>query len=160
MRLARVLHLLISMEKMQWTPQHAKLQAIMQQEMLALRELLANLHQEEFLMAKMDPLYWDQMMEERATLFAKLTELKQNRDVAIRLLQPSHDQLPLKDLLPLTQTESWEILSLQDQILTLWDRMNLQVSRNHMLKQLQPQKKHKIEIATEALDEYDEGDAG
>lgn len=162
MALARFLHLGLNMEQLKWTPHHAELQTIMKQETKTLRELLANFHQEEMLILNMNDLYWNRMIEERQRLLRELTDLGQRRCLAIESIQIKTLQMkaPLKSLLPLNLPESWEILSLQDQILTLWDRMNLQTSRNHMVKKLQPQseQKNKIEIATETPEDYSEGD--
>jgi hypothetical protein len=136
------------MEKMTWTVKHTHLQEVMKQQMLTLQQLLANLHQEELLLSNAHSYYWLQMMEERKRLMAALSLLQERFNLAVESLQlkPSTDEAALKDLLPLTEERSWEILAMQEQIFTLKDRMSLQVSRNHMLKELAPKAKVKMEV--------------
>ncbi len=156
------------MENPQWTPTHSELHRVMQREIETLRELLANLCQEEILILRKETAYWQKLMEERRALIEQLSGLRQTRFSAIKSLEENilQTNIPLEKLLPLNNASSWEILSLRDQILTLSDRMSLQSSRNEMLTQLahyqrepKPGEKRKISIATETLEDYNEDDA-
>ena len=155
------------MDDLHWTPAHAELHRVMKREIETLRELLANLHQEELLILQKETSYWKTLMEERRALVEQLNDLKQSRLVAIKSLEESAVQtnLSLEQLLPLSHASSWEILSLRDQILTLSDRMSLQSSRNEMLTQLahhqselKPVQKKKITLATESRELYNNED--
>ena len=106
------------------------------------------------------------MMEERNQLIEKLQEIRQDRLVAMEKLEmlTHRSNVPLEELLPTRDTNSWEILSLRDQMVTLFERMNLQTTRNEMLVHLlqtpqpAPQSKKKISIATLPEDGYKERD--
>lgn len=152
----------------QWTSTHAELQRVMKREFETLRELLANLHQEEVVILKKEPSYWKRLMNERSFLIEQLNAFRKTRFSTIKSLEEKTLQAnaPLEKLLPLGNANSWEILSLRDQILTLSDRMSLQSSRNEMLTQLarhqhlpQPEQRRKITLATETLEDYNEDDA-
>jgi hypothetical protein len=134
------------MEKIKWTPKHTQLQEVMKEEMHTLQELLANLHQEERLLSNVNSYYWHQLMEERQRLMATLAVLQERLDLAMKSFDSEGHEISLKDLLPLTEEKSWEILAMQEQIYTLRDRMNLQASRNHMLKELKPKSRAKMEV--------------
>jgi hypothetical protein len=144
----------------QWTELHTQLQELMKREIETMRQLLANLHQEEMFIVRKEKTYWNQLMEERGNLIHQLADLRQNR---LRTGESLGSNTALEEILPPDNENSWEILALRDQILALLDRMNLQTSRNEMLTQLahhqeavQPevQKKGKISLATEPLDDY------
>lgn len=147
------------MGPIQWTEAHEHLQAVMKRELETMRQLLANMSLEEQFILRKEQRYWGPMMEERTQLIAQLSEIRQNRIVVIEQLESltHHTNAPLEELLPPQDTNSWEILSLRDQMMTLLDRMNLQSSRNEMLlhlakapaaPQLAPQKKAKTTLAT------------
>lgn len=152
-----------------WTELHTQLQSLMKKEIDMMRELLGNLHQEEMFIIRKDKTCWNQLMEERAHLISELSDLRQNRILTTENLESAafnaHDA-PLEDLLPPDNENSWELLALRDQMLSLLDRMNLQCSRNEMLAQLEkhqsalqplPEKKAKISIATLPPEDYNIG---
>ena len=98
-------------------------------------------------------------MEERSSLIEQLSKIRQNKLGVIERLETLTQQTdaPLEELLPTQDMNSWEILFLRDQMMTLLDRMNLQTSRNEMLLHLAkaplgpqqaPQKKAKTTVAT------------
>jgi hypothetical protein len=147
----------------QWTNTHTQLQDLMKKEIEAMRKLLENLHQEEVFIVQKDRTYWSRMMEERTGLIADLSELRQSREATTEKLESmehSHGA-SLEDLLPPDNENSWDLVSLRDQILALLDRISLQSSRNEMLTHLEayqpaPQKKTKISIATLPQDDYND----
>jgi hypothetical protein len=155
----------------EWTDHHTQLQTLMKKEIDAMRELLGNLHQEEILIIQKDMAYWNQLMEERGHLIQQLSHLRQDRLYTTEILESmnhSHPNVPLEQLLPPDNENSWELLALRDQIFALLDRMNLQCSRNEMLTKLAqhqaapqylPEKKAKISIATLPPEDYNNRDA-
>jgi len=155
----------------EWTPHHTELQNLMKKEIDTMRELLGNLRQEEMLIIQKEMTYWPQLMEERGRLIHQLSHLRQNRISTTETLESlthSHTNVPLEELLPPDNENSWELLTMRDQMFALLDRMNLQCSRNEMLTQLahhqtapqlQPEKKAKISIATLPPEDYNHRDA-
>lgn len=155
------------MDNQQWTELHTELQTLLKKEIDTMRELLGNLRQEETLIVQKDLSYWNQLMEERGRLINSLSYLRENRISITESLESktnfSQSNVPLEDLLPTNNENSWELLALRDQMFALLDRMNLQCSRNEMLTQLarhqsapqlQPEKKAKISIATLHPEDY------
>lgn len=144
-----------------WTETHTRLQELMKKEIEAMRRLLGNLHQEEMFILQKDKTYWGQLIEERTTLISELSDLRQTREATTEKLESMHNMphTTLENLLPPDNENSWDVVSLRDQILTLLDRINLQSSRNEMLNHLEayqpaPKKKAKISIATLPPDDY------
>lgn len=138
---------------MQWTETHVDLQRVMKRELETMRQLLDNIHLEEQFILRQETHYWGSMMKERADLLEQLSVIHQKRVVVTKQLGAA----PLEELLPPQDVNSWEILSLRDQMATLLDRMALQTSRNEMLQHLavaQPQNKKKIAVATLPLKDY------
>lgn len=153
---------------MEWTKTHDYLQQVMKRELETMRQLLDNMNLEEQFILRKEKKYWSSMMEERTHLIEELSSIRQDRLVVTEKLEKltDHSHAPLEELLPEQDTNSWEVLSLRDQMVTLLDRMNLQTSRNEMLLQLAqapalaqaPQQKKKISIATLPPDGYKERD--
>jgi len=152
-----------------WAETHTQLQQSMKKEIEAMREILANMHQEELSLLLNDRKTWAQVMEERAALIARLSDLRDSRLLATEKLesltfpQGKPEEVPLEQLLPPEDENSCETLFLRDQMVALIDRMNLQSNRNELLSNLseshqrhpQPEmqaapkaKKSKISIAT------------
>lgn len=156
------------MDSMEWTETHDHLQEVMKRELETMRQLLDNINLEEQFILKREKKYWTSMMEERTSLIQQLSEIRQNRLLITERLEAilHHPSSALEELLPTQHTNSWEVLSLRDQMVTLLDRMNLQTSRNEMLLHLAqapalaplPQSKKKISIATLPSDNYKERD--
>jgi len=157
----------------EWTQHHTDLQNLLKKEIDTMRELLGNLHQEEMLILQKEMAYWNQLMEERGLLIQHLSHLRQDRMYTTEILESmnhSHANVPLEELVPPDNENSWELLALRDQMLALMDRMNLQCSRNEMLTQLahhqaapqqHPEKlpEKKISIATLPPEDYKDRDA-
>jgi hypothetical protein len=151
---------------MEWTKTHDFLQQVMKRELETMRQLLDNMNLEEQFILRKEKKYWSSMMEERNHLIEDLNAIRQNRIIVTKKLEMQAQQwdAPLEQLLPSEDTNTWEILSLRDQMVTLLDRMNLQTSRNEMLVYLAqvpaqaPQQKKKISIATLPPEGYKERD--
>jgi hypothetical protein len=151
-----------------WRQTHAELQQSMKKEIETMREILANLHQEELSLMSKDKIAWAHVIEERAKLLSQLSDLRDSRlQTTLKLQslafpQGSPGDVPLEQLLPAEDASSCETLSLRDQMVALLDRLNLQSNRNELLstiserheqapvlQQEQPKKKKsKISVAT------------
>ena len=151
-----------------WKETHDQLQQSMKKEIETMREILANMHQEELSLISKDKTAWAHVMEERSKLIAQLSDLRDSRLQATQKLQSLAfpqgipDEIPLDQLLPAEDAASCETLFLRDQMMALVERMNLQNNRNELLGNiserressqpaLQPvpkKKKNKISIAT------------
>lgn len=146
-----------------WNEMHEKLQQSMKKEIETMREILSNMHQEETLLQSKDKNSWNKIMEERATLILRLSNLREERLQAaekLETLSGSPDDTPLEELLSPQDEKGCETLSLRDQMVALVERLNLQSNRIEMLSkssqepkaQLEPEAakplKRKISIAT------------
>ena len=152
------------MQTIRWTETHDYLQLVMKRELETMRQLLDNLHLEEQFIVRGEKKYWSSMMEERAHLKKQLQTLHKDKHYVTKKLESLTEQsnAMLESLLPPQDTNSWEILSMRDQMHTLLERMNLQKSRNEMLVNLIPKQvptgKKKIGLATLSEEEYKQGD--
>jgi hypothetical protein len=100
------------------------LQSSMKQEIGAMREMLANMHQEELCLIAHDQKAWTQVMMDRVSLLARLSELRSER------LQCAKKLENLQDLAEL----DCEILSMRDQLASLVEKMNQQQHRIQTLE--------------------------
>ncbi len=116
---------------------------LMQKEIILMREVLANMHQEEESLKRNDHSLWANVISQRCEILALLSPIREERILASKLIEYSDD---------------CDILSLRDQIMALIERINMQ---NHMNEQLykvafrpqsalqpEPLKKKKSSIAT------------
>lgn len=154
------------MESIQWTETHTYLQAVMKKELESLQKILSNINLEEQFILQKEGRYWNTLMEERDLLKKELNRIHRDRLDAIEKIGfLAHYTTPveLEALLPPQDINSWEILSLRDQMLTLHDRISLQSSRNEMLAHVVqsplPQKKAKTVLATLPQEDYKHRDA-
>lgn len=150
-----------------WNETHLRLQEAMKREIETMREILSNMKQEEHFLTIRDKHAWGSVMEERAQLLSRLTDLQNDKQTLAATLQQMvlphgrKELFTLEEILPRDDENRSETLSLRDQILALIDRMNLQSSRNAMLLELskyrekypalpyeKPEKKAKISLAT------------
>lgn len=99
------------------------LKTFMQKEVGMMREILANMHQEELSLLLHDQRSWTQVMQDRSLMIERLSKFRLERLKVTETLEKSAAYL----------LESCEILTLRDQILALLDRMNSQHSRNEQL---------------------------
>ena len=122
-----------------WIEAHDQLKLSMQKEISLMREILANMHQEELSLLVNDKGSWNKVMQERAQMIERLSDLRSQR-VSVtqkieKMVAPHHEGHPLTldQILPSTEEISCEILSLRDQLMALIERMNLQNCRNEHL---------------------------
>lgn len=113
------------------------LNTALRNEVELMREVLSNLHQEELALMENDRHQWAQVMEQRSDHVLTLKEIRHQRLKATEELAATQGK---KDLLPLLEEESCEILSKLDQVFALLDRMNLQNCRNEVLFEQTKQK--------------------
>ncbi|MFI5333962.1 MAG: hypothetical protein ACHQT8_02200 [Chlamydiales bacterium] len=117
---------------------HEELKRSMQKEITLMRDLLANMHQEELSLLMHDRTSWNKIMEERAKIVQNLGPWRSKRTEATDKLIQHRDKEKkktpqLEELLPPEQQSSCEILSLRDQLMALTERMNSQNCRNETL---------------------------
>lgn len=98
-----------------------------------MRELLSNLHQEELALLERDKRRFAEVMDERSDHVLNLKELRAKRLAATVELTKLAVSLGKKEILPLLEEASCEILSKLDQIIALMERINLQNCRNDAL---------------------------
>lgn len=122
-----------------WNQAQNELKISMEKEISMMREILANMHQEELSLLTSDKTGWNLVMQKRFELVERLGSLRNARIEATQKIQKlaSPDKkeadVPLDKLLPIENEESYEILMLRDQIMALTERMNFQNSRNENL---------------------------
>lgn len=122
-----------------WGEAHDNLKDSMQKEIRVMREILANMHQEEMSLVRHDTFAWNQIMQDRFSMIQKLSTFREERLLATHKLEVLAQQqldgkkATIEQILPPHQEESCEILLLLDQILALTERMNRQQSRNETL---------------------------
>lgn len=125
--------------KQAWNEAQDKLKSSLQMEVHIMREILANMHQEELSLMLHDKSGWNKVMEERAQMVQRLGGLRTNRMQATQELQSlagskkKNEEPTLEKLLATDEASSCEILSLCDQLTALTERMNTQNSRNQNL---------------------------
>lgn len=98
------------------------LQVLLKKEISAMREILANMHQEELSLMIGDQNTLRIVLDERSKLLAQLSDLRLARMEISKTLENSTEL-----------AVHCEILSLRDQILALVERMNFQNLRNVFL---------------------------
>ncbi len=122
-----------------WSPAHEKLRESMQQEVSVLRELLANLFQEEVFLSQKDPKRIYLIQEDRTALLKILGALRKERLITTKEIKTlfqavsSGKKLQLEELLPQDDENSAQVISLRDQMHSLLEKMNDQKERNHHL---------------------------
>lgn len=133
---------MISKKNPQWYEAHIKLQNSMKQEIDIMREILANMHQEEYFLLSHDKVSCNHVIEERSLLLGRFNEIRKNRLYATEILEdlafPDTDpeMISLADCLNQTDEQSCETLFLRDQLLAIYDRMTMQNARNQLLTKL------------------------
>ncbi|MBS3905035.1 MAG: hypothetical protein KGZ39_06895 [Simkania sp.] len=111
-----------------WENVQETLQASMKQEILAMREMLSNMHQEELSILAKDRNAWKQVMLERVTILSRLGELRAVRLEATQQLESMTKQSSHSN------EDNCEILSMRDQLTALVEKMNQQNIRNQTLE--------------------------
>ncbi len=105
-----------------------------------MRELLSNLHQEELALLENDRHRWGKVMEQRSDHILSLKVIRHTRLKATEELAKLASDQGRKELIPVYDEGSCEILSKLDQIFALLDRINLQNCRNDVLFEQSKQK--------------------
>lgn len=112
---------------------HFSLNSALKNEIELMRELLANLHQEELALLENDKHRWAQVMEERSDHIVNLKEIRHQRICATEDLSRHTTFVEKGEILPVQDERSCEIFSKLDQLLALLERINLQNCRNDVL---------------------------
>jgi len=126
-------------EKKTWNEAHDHLKFIMQKEIHIMREILANMHQEELCLLLNDKGSWNQVMQQRSVLIERLSTLRAERISTTEEIEhmasakTKNKSLSLEQILPTDDENTCEILSLRDQLMALIERMNTQNCRNEYL---------------------------
>jgi hypothetical protein len=123
-----------------WKETRDELKMIMKKEISMMREILANMHQEELNLNLGDQGGWTIVMQERSVLIERLGILREARIQATQKLEDlvplstkRDKKTPLEQLLALDEEAYSEILLLRDQISALLERINFQNARNQTL---------------------------
>lgn len=146
-----------------WNEIHETIKLTLQREIDTMRELLANMHQEELSLLLQNRETRATLLEERGQLIMHLGSLRSERISAMDTLEKTvgkeHAHPTVDELLPLDEGISSEIRSLSEQLLAITDKMNEQNARNQQLDresvrrpspklQVAPAKKRRNSIAT------------
>lgn len=119
--------------KQKWEKAHRSLNTALKKEIHLMREILANLHQEELSLLENDSKRWDHIMDERSQMVMQLKTLRSKRVDITTTLEKLAIQLEKKELFPLSEESSCELLTKLDQMIALMERINLQNCRNDAL---------------------------
>jgi len=119
--------------KEKWENAHLDLNASLEKEIHLMREILANLHQEELALLESDFQRFEEIMAERSDFILQLKQQRQARmDTTAILTKIAVEQQRL-ELLPPEEESSCEVLTKLDQLIALSERTNLQNCRNDAL---------------------------
>jgi len=118
--------------KQNWEGANRFLYLAFKKEIEIMRELLANLHEEELSLLEQNLTSWHQVIGDRSDLVVQLMDQRKTRIEATKALESVAKKLS-KELLPPQEETSCEILSQIDQLIALIDRTNLQNCRNEIL---------------------------
>ncbi|MBJ7449005.1 MAG: flagellar export chaperone FlgN [Parachlamydiales bacterium] len=129
------------------------------QEVKLMREVLANMHEEQQAILNRDEKTMEDVMSRRTVLYKNITSVRNERmqameQLAILLLSNKNadllfdEKLGLGVLLSARGVDSCEILNLRDQMVAIVEKMNQQICRNHDLV------KHHISYFPDALQYY------
>ena len=110
----------------------------MKKEIRLMREVFANMHQEELALIMLDRNSWNKTLQDRFSLLQSLSSLRNFRltitgEIENLLSSSNGKKVPLEQILPGLEEEGCEILYLSDQILALIGRMNDQHTKNENL---------------------------
>jgi hypothetical protein len=110
----------------------------MKKEIRLMREVFANMHQEEIALIMLDRNSWNHTLQDRFSLLQALSFLRNFRltvtcEIEKMLASSTGKKVPLEQILPGLEEEGCEILYLSEQILALIGRMNDQHMKNENL---------------------------
>jgi hypothetical protein len=120
----------------EWNMLHEQLKEALQKEVHIMRELLANMHQEELSLLLNDQGSLNELLEQRSRIIERLSTLRLSRIAATEKIEKiiSKENTPTTErILPPDEDTSTEILSLRDQLMALTEQMNRQQSQNQYL---------------------------
>jgi hypothetical protein len=106
----------------EWNNLHDLLKETLKKEVSMMRELLANMHQEEVSLLLNDPGSVHELLEQRCFIVERLGSLRIARLEAtskIEKIATKEHPSSFQDVLPLEEEASTEILSLRDQLMAL-----------------------------------------
>lgn len=131
---------------------HAQLEISMKQEIGAMREMLANMRQEEVCLLAGDQEAWNKIMMERSSLLERLYELRSVRVIATEQLEnwAKAEAIPIENIFCTDDASSCEILSMREQLTALIEKMNQQNVRNLTLEARKPLPSTKDSLAFSA----------
>lgn len=136
-----------------WNALHVELKTTMQKEISLMRELLANLHQEELSQMLQDSGTYNQLMAQRFDMIERLSSLRILRNETTKqilcILEIEKKPAAVEQILPDNEEISCEILNLRDQLMALTEKMNRQQSRNQHLN-AHPEYLHSLHRQAEA----------
>lgn len=120
-----------------WDQLHEELKCTLQKEIFLMRELLANLHQEELSMMMQDHGTYSQLAKQKSDMMERLSHLRTHRERTAEkifaIAEKQKKDASWEDLLSEMGDASCEILNLRDQLMALTEKMNRQQSRNQHL---------------------------
>jgi len=102
-------------------------------EVSLMRELLANLHEEELCLLEQNQSGWLRIMNERSELVMQVREQRASRISATCSLEKFAAERAKTEHLPADEVMTCEVISQVDQLFALIDRTNLQNCRNDAL---------------------------
>ena len=119
-----------------WEEIHEKLQTAMKQEILAMREILANMHQEELSLVSQDSTFLGVLRHERNELLTRLSNLRSIRlsfidELSYFYYNKDNQKISIEG--QLSDVTRSETLILCDQIIALAGKIHDQNQQNHFL---------------------------
>lgn len=119
--------------KEKWEQAHFELDTSLEKEIHLMREILANLHQEELALLENNFKCFKKIMDERSNFVVKLGKQRKKRiDSTVHLTKVAVKQKRL-EILPLEEASSCNVITKLDQLIALSERINLQNCRNDAL---------------------------
>ncbi|HEY2810168.1 MAG TPA: hypothetical protein VGJ00_02105 [Rhabdochlamydiaceae bacterium] len=120
----------------EWNTLHMELKETMQKEVHVMRELLANMHQEEISLMLNDQGSLQELLQQRSIIVERLSNLRTSRmDTTgkIEKIVAKENPPTPERVLPTEEETSTEIFSLSDQLMALTEQMNRQKIQNQYL---------------------------
>lgn len=152
----------MSQHNEEWNTLHDVLKETLKKEVSMMRELLANMHQEEVSLLINDQGSVHELLQQRCIIVERLGALRTARLETTNKIEKiaSKEGAPtLQNIFPLEEEISTEIFSLRDQLMALTEQMNRQQTHNKHLtdhpeyihsyiQQAVPRAKRKASVAT------------
>lgn len=129
--------------KQKWDKAHLVLDHALEKEIHLMREILANLREEELSLLEQEMRKWKKVMRDRGSLVVQLIHQRTKRMTATAELTKLAVLMQKKELLAHEEESSCAVLSKLDQMIALMERVNLQNCRNDALFDQMKQRKKK-----------------